>query len=225
MRLLGEPFSAQARPVSEEVYRRLRDMIFNGELKCDEHLVERRIAEKLMVSRTPVREALRKLEAEGLAKREPYRGLVVARFTSEDLIEIMEIRETLEGLASQLAAINRTPEELARLKVLLDELDDSLGSEDHSRFLELHSEFHDAIYRAAHRPRLYNLLASVVERTEGFPRIGYKAAGRSRQAQEEHREIFARLRDKDAVAAGEIARLHIRHAKDALLLVLKPPAE
>lgn len=219
MRLLGERTLEVSQPASEEVYRKLRDMIFSGELQHDEHLVERRLAEMLLVSRTPVREALRKLEAEGLVKREPYRGLVVAEFTPEDFIEVLEIREVLEGLATQLAAANKAGDHLAELGILLAQMEQCLNAGED--FANLHLRFHNTIYLAAKRPRLYNLISSVQEHTEAFPRIGYKMAGRGKQALEEHKEIYQRISVGDAVAAGEIARIHIRHAKDALLAVLE----
>ncbi|HHY46230.1 MAG TPA: GntR family transcriptional regulator [Firmicutes bacterium] len=221
MKLLGDQALVVYQPAGEGVFQKLRRMILDGELKHGEHLVERRLAEMMHVSRTPVREALRKLEAEGLVRREPYRGLVVVKFTPQDAVEIFRIREVLEGLATQLAASHRSGTHLRTLRSLLAKMEKALDNGDEEGFGKLHVQFHDAIYRAAESPRLYNLITSVREYLESFTRIGYRLPGRKQQACEEHRGIVERIASGDVISAEEIARMHIRHSKDALLAILE----
>lgn len=221
MRLLGERNLEVAQPAGEEVFRQLRTMIIAGEIKHGEHLVERRLAEMLNVSRTPIREALRKLEAEGLVNREAYRGLVVASLTAEDLIEILRIREVLEGLATSLAAARHSHLQLRKLRNLVTKMETASHDKDPETFTRLHLQFHEAVQAAAASPRLYNLISSAREHLEGFTRIGYRRSGRSAQAHEEHLRIVERIAARDEAGAEEVARLHVRHSEDALLAVLR----
>jgi DNA-binding GntR family transcriptional regulator len=220
MPLLAEPTPVRTQPAGEEVFRTLRRMILSGQVRPEERLIERHLAGLLNVSRTPVREALRKLEAEGLVRREPYRGLVVARLDTEDLMEIEDIREVLEGLAARLAASRRPRHHLKTLQSLASRLTKACVNDDHETLTRLHGQFHDAIALAAESPRLYGLLATLRDYLECFAAIGYRQVGRSRQACEEHCRIVAHLVAGDAPAAEETARLHIRHSKDALLAVV-----
>lgn len=219
-KILGDNLVETTKPAGEEVFQVLRRMILNGELQRGERLVERRLAVALKVSRTPVREALRKLEAEGLLRREAYRGLVVAQFTPEDAEEILKIREVLEGLATQLAATRRTSAQLRSLKSILTKMNAAAEAEEHEAFGRLHRQFHETICLMAGGSRLYTLVQSIGEYLDSFTEIGYKHMGRSQQAREEHTELFARISAGDAAGAEEIARTHIRHSKDALLAVL-----
>lgn len=224
MRLLADQGPVVAPPAGEEVFRALRRMILSGELRHGEHLVERRVAETLHVSRTPVREALRKLEAEGLVRREAYRSLVVASLSAEDIVEISRIREVLEGLAAELAASRCSRSQLRTLRSLLSRMEKSFPGEtagpEHEAFTRLHAEFHDTLSRASESPRLYHLLSTLRDYLESFATLGYRQLGRTRQACVEHQAIVERIAAGDAEAAAETARAHVRHSKEALLAVL-----
>lgn len=220
MKLLGDQTPVVAQPASEEVYRTLRRMILQGELAHAEHLVERRLAERLGVSRTPVREALRTLEAEGLVRRAPYRGLVVASITAADVEEIFHIREVLEGLAAHLAAERRSRSHLKTLRGLLPKMEKAFADNDPEAFGDLHRQFHDTLALASASPKLHSLLSTLREYLS-FAALGYAQLGRSQQACEEHRTIVERIASGDAAAAEEVTRAHIRHSKHALLAVLR----
>lgn len=220
MRLLGEQNLTVSQPAGEEVFKRIRRMILDGELKDGERLIERRLGEMLNVSRTPVREALRKLEAEGLLRREPYHGLLVAKLTPEDAVEILSIREVLEGLAANLAAARRSTQRLRTLRGLLGKMEKAFAGNDSESFGTTHIEFHETICAAAESPRLLQLVSSVEEYLHSFTSIGYRLDGRSRQACQEHREILECIATRDGVVAEEKARAHVRHSREALLAVL-----
>lgn len=219
MKLLGDQGFVMAQPAGEEIYRTLRRLILAGELPRDEHLVERRLAQQLNVSRTPVREALRKLEAEGLVRRAPYRGLVVTSLTVEDVEEIYRLREVLEGLAANLAAGRRPRSHLKLLRSLLPKIEKAFADNDPEGFGQVHIQFHDTLALASGSPKLHSLLATLRDYLASAA-LGYAHLGRSRQACEEHRAIVHHIASGNAAAAEEAARLHIRHSKDALLAVL-----
>lgn len=224
MPLLSDPTPVVAQPASEEVFRTLRRMILAGQLRHGEHLVERRLAEQLRVSRTPIREALRKLEAEGLVRREPYRGLVVASLTPEEVNEISLIREVLEGLAARQAALHRTQANLRTLRSLLRQMENASRDKTDGApgdFADLHARFHDTLVLAAASPRLRSFLSTLRDYLESFASLGYRQSGRGRQAFAEHQEIVQHIAAGKADQAEEVARLHIRHSKDALLAVLQ----
>lgn len=223
MRLVGDRGPVVVQPASEEVYRVLRRMILNGELREEGQLVERRLARQMNVSRTPVREALRKLEAEGLVERAPYRGLVVADLKSEDVAEISQVREVLEGLAARLAADRRTKAQVKSLRTLVTRMEKAQAAEDVEAFGRLHLRFHDALSEVAGSPRLYGLLSGLREYL-AVAALGYQNVGRTEQACEEHRIIVECIASGDPAGAETATREHIRHSKEALLAVLRATA-
>ncbi|MCR4424885.1 MAG: GntR family transcriptional regulator [Firmicutes bacterium] len=225
MKILRTDESDSFQPAGYEVFQRLRAMILDGEIPCGERLVERRLAEAMLVSRTPVREALKKLEAEGLVHRCRYGGLVVSRISPEDAIEIFRIREVLEGLATQLAATLRDEEDLEVLSDLFKKMNDAIRDRDDERFNRLNAQFHERIYAAAHSPRLYALIANVREYLRSYARIGFRNWGRPVRSNEEHRRILEELQRGDAIGAEEAARHHIRQSLEAALGVLRENAE
>lgn len=220
VRLIGDQGPVVVQPAGEEVYRVLRRMILSGELREEGQLVERRLARQLGVSRTPVREALRKLEAEGLVERAPYRGLVVADLKSEDVEEMFHIREVLEGLAARLAATRRTKAHVRALRSLATRMEKAREQEDVETFGRLHLRFHNAFAQAAGSPRLYGLLSGLQEYLS-VAAMGYQYVGRTQQACEEHRALVERIAEGEADQAEAAARAHIRHSKEALLAVLR----
>ncbi|RME43612.1 MAG: GntR family transcriptional regulator [Caldilineae bacterium] len=137
---------------------RLREAILRGQLKPGQKLDQNEIAEHLNVSRSPVREALRTLEAEGLVQVYPHRGAVVAELSAEEVAEISQIRVVLEGMAARLAAPKLDDERIATLQAVLDELN---RTTDLDRWVTLNRRFHHTIYRAANRPRLLSLIQNL----------------------------------------------------------------
>ena len=145
-------------PVGYETFVQLRSMIISGALKEGTRLVERKLAAELKVSRTPVREALKRLEAEGLVQSNRSGGLIVTTFSQADIEEIFTIREALEGCATGIAALRRTPEALDAMSEQMELLQSSAEAGDIDGFWRLNLEFHALIYEAAASPRLYRML-------------------------------------------------------------------
>ena len=150
-------------PLRDVVFNTLRQAILRGELKPGERLMEIQLANKLGVSRTPIREAIRKLELEGLVLMIPRKGAEVADITEKSLRDVLEVREALEELAVRLACDKIKEEELEELKEAAQEFKETLDCEDVTRFAEADVKFHDIIYRTTDNERLIQLLYNLRE--------------------------------------------------------------
>ena len=150
-------------PLRDVVFNTLREAILKGELQPGERLMELQLASKLGVSRTPIREAIRMLEQEGLAVTMPRKGAEVARMTLKDMEDVLEVREALDELAAIIACAKITDEQLENLKSIRDEFKKSLDSGDVKKIAEEDVRFHDAIYEATDNAKLIALTNNIRE--------------------------------------------------------------
>ena len=150
-------------PLREVVFNTLRQAILKGELKPGERLMEIALAEKLGVSRTPIREAMRKLELEGLVVMIPRRGAQVANITEKDLNDVLEVRITLENMAIEKACTNMTEEDVQELEKVARDFERSTAEGDLVKMAEADVNFHETIYRAADNKRLMQVLNNLRE--------------------------------------------------------------
>ncbi|PRR73617.1 GntR family transcriptional regulator [Neomoorella humiferrea] len=221
MESILEPIDLQNyQPVRQEAYNALREAILTGRLEPGTRLVERKIAKQLGVSRTPVREAIRKLELEGLVEHLPRRGVVVARMSVREAWEVYSIRAVLEGLAARLAAERINPMQLKKLNELVSAMEKACDEEDYVKLQELHLEFNSIICKAAESPRLHQMIDNLVDYIVGFTKIGYSVPGRTRAATREHRELLEALMNGDGEKAEKIARQHIENSRQAYFMQL-----
>lgn len=202
-------------PVRQEAYQALREAILTGRLEPGTRLVEREIARQLGVSRTPVREAIRKLELEGLVEHQPRRGVVVARMSTREAFEVYSIRAVLEGLAARLAAEHINQVQLRRLNEIVDAMERACEEDDNERLQELHQEFNETVWSAAESPRLHQMINNLADYIVGFTRVGYGVPGRVRAATREHRELVEALARGDGEKAEKLARQHIENSRHA----------
>ena len=150
-------------PLRDVVFNTLRQAILRGELKPGERLMEIQLANKLGVSRTPIREAIRKLELEGLVLMIPRKGAEVARMTLKDMEDVLEVREALDELAAKIACKKISDEQLAKLKTIRDEFKKSMDSGDVKKIAEEDVKFHDAIYEATDNAKLVSMMNNIRE--------------------------------------------------------------
>jgi len=205
----------QSPDIREKVYHKLRAALLSGELGPGERLVERKLAAKLGVSRTPVREAIRMLELEGLARHVPGVGSVKAELNAGVVLEIYSIRAVLEGLAARLAAERIGEGNLARLAEICTVMEACIDGNDVAELEELHREFHDLVYRCAESPRLAQMISSVVGHVAGFTRRGYAEPGRLEQAASEHRQLARAIGLREGMLAERIVREHVENSRRA----------
>ena len=194
---------------ADAAYQALRQGILRGDLAAGERLRSDALAGELKVSRTPVREALRKLEAEGLVERSGS-GLIVREFSEKDLTELFYVREALEGMAARLAAENATPSEIGEIRELLDDMEAVRQRGDVVALRPLTGEFHQLICRAAHNDRLLQSLKSLLEHVRQMQTSTLYVEGRPAEALKEHRELLRAIEVHDADRAEKLARTHRR---------------
>ena len=150
-------------PLRDVVFNTLREAILKGELKPGERLMELQLAAKLGVSRTPIREAIRMLEQEGLAVTIPRKGAEVARMTEKDMEDVLQIRDALDELAASIACEQISEEELAELRHTMHEFEESTKTGDVKRIAEADVRFHDIIYHEKNFPILIREHSQIVE--------------------------------------------------------------
>lgn len=202
-------------PRGARVYESLRESIRSGRLPPGERLRETDIAERLGVSRTPVREALRRLQSDGLVTFAPWRGMTVAALDLAQLEELYDMREVLESAAARFAATNASDADVAWLRSLLEE--QSAAGSEAGALERINRAFHDAIYRAAHNRYLLGALSSLADSLGLLKNTTFSIAGRPESGLAEHRRIVDAIADRDPEAAEDAARRHIAKARDLRL--------
>jgi DNA-binding GntR family transcriptional regulator len=195
---------------AEAVYSTLRHCIVLGDLAPGERLLSDGLATRLGVSRTPVREALRKLEAEGLVAASPRLGLVVREISEQDLAEIFTIREALEATGARLAAESATAAEISDMRELLEDMDAARQRGELQLFRELTAEFHLAVCRAGHNGRLLRMLKDLQDQVRHLKTSTLFIKGRAQEALQEHRDLLLALEARDPERAEAVSRSHRR---------------
>ncbi len=204
-------------PLREVVCETLRDAIRKGVLKPGERLMEIQLAEELGVSRTPVREAIRKLELEGYVIMMPRRGTYVANLSIRDVNEVFEIRTSLDSLASGLAAERITDEELERLQRLLVLIGGYIESNNMEKIVETDTEFHDLLYQASRNSRLVGIIFNLREQLTRFRATSMAFPGRLKETLEEHRRLVEAIAQGDVKEAQAAAEDHMEKSEQTLL--------
>lgn len=197
---------------ADAVYNALVEEIVSGLLPQGTHLVEERLAALFTVSRTPVREALMRLENEHVAERDRHRGLVVSYVTGQQIIDVYVIREALDGIAASLAARYASPIDIAELEHLNELMIASGQAKDYSRMARLNIDFHTVLARASRNQMLQRFVHDIHRWVQRIPATTLSEPKRAEQASTEHRRLVAALKSNDSVAAEEVARSHIRAA-------------
>lgn len=212
-------------PLRDVVFNTLRQAILRGELKPGERLMEIALANRLGVSRTPVREAIRMLELEGLVIMIPRRGAQVAQITEQDLNDVLEVRLGLEELAVRFACERITDEEIKALGLAVKEFEKKMSNNDLSAQAEADVKFHEIIYGATHNQRLVQIINNIREQMYRY-RIEYLKDVESRKTLvKEHYEICDALKRRDAESAVEKMCIHIRNQQEAILRSLEHEQE
>ena len=201
-------------PLRLQVYRSLREAIVTGKLKPGERIVEDRVCAELGVSRSPLREALRRLEGEGLVSILPRRGAVVTEVTDRDGVNLFAVREVLEGLAARQAARHITADELAELENICREMADRIEAKDAAHIVVLNTQFHDLIAKASRNRWARDFLAAIRAQTRRIYRSSIESPGRAPNSLAEHLLILDVLKTGDSEAAERLAREHVGKARD-----------
>lgn len=208
-------------PLRDVVFNTLRQAILRGELKPGERLMEIQLANKLGVSRTPIREAMRKLELEGLVLMIPRKGAEVAEITEKSLRDVLEVRKVLEELSVQLACEKMTEEGIEELKVAAALFKETLDSQDITKIAETDVQFHDIIYAATDNPKLIQLLNNLREQMYRY-RVEYlKRKEFHEQLLKEHEDIIETISNHRKAEASEIICQHINNQVGAVIDIIR----
>ena len=212
-------------PLRDVVFNTLREAILKGELKPGERLMELQLAAKLGVSRTPIREAIRMLEQEGLAVTIPRKGAEVAKMTEKDMEDVLQIRDALDELAASIACEQMTKEQLDTLTETMHEFEESTKSKDLKKIAAADVQFHDIIYQATGNPKLVNMLNNLREQMYRYRLEYIKDEDKRQILQLEHEKILAALRLRHMAEAKAVARGHIDNQEITVLKNLKERKE
>lgn len=208
-------------PLRDVVFNTLRQAILRGELKPGERLMEIQLANKLGVSRTPVREAIRKLELEGLVLMIPRKGAEVADISEKSLRDVLEVRKALEELAARLACDKIRKAQLTKLRRAAEDFRKILKSNDITQIAEADVCFHDIIYEATENQKLIQLLNNLREQMYRY-RIEYlKHREVYQQLLQEHEEIILRIGNKEKEEAVEVVCKHIDNQVETVMDVIR----
>ena len=208
-------------PLREAVCETLRDAIRKGILEPGERLMEVQLADELGISRTPVREAIRKLEQEGYVIMMPRRGTYVSDISTNDVKEIFEIRSALESLAAGLAARRIEPDELETLQNLLMEIEGYIAKNDIEKIVETDIKFHGLLYKVSRNERLVNIISNLKEQLARFRTLSMSYPGRLQETLEEHSEMVEAIANGDVSAARDAAEHHMERAEKTLLKAMR----
>ncbi|MDO5422305.1 MAG: GntR family transcriptional regulator [Eubacteriales bacterium] len=207
-------------PLRDVVFNTLRQAILRGELQPGERLMEIQLAQRLGVSRTPVREAIRKLELEGLVLMIPRRGAVVAEITKQDLEDVLEVRAALEELAVKDACDHITEDQLQELKKAANEFKRTLEGTDLVACAQADINFHEIIYSATNNRRLVQMLNNLREQMYRYRMENLKDKRTHKTLVEEHDAIRRALKKHDKEKAGAAINIHIENQKRSILASL-----
>ena len=204
-------------PLRDVVFNTLRQAILTGDLKPGERLMEIHLANKLGVSRTPIREAIRKLELEGLVTMIPRRGAEVAQITEKSMNDVLEVRRAMDALCVELACERITEEALAALKSACDGFEQAVKTRDVKKIAQADVALHDIIVQATGNQRLVQLVNNLSEQMYRYRFEYIKDFSQHEKLVEEHRIIYESLVRKDKETASEAAKTHIDNQKKAII--------
>ncbi len=214
-------FKKKTIPVRERIYEHLKSAILSGHFSPGERLTEEHLAEKLSVSRTPIREALHKLESEGLIKIRKKRGFIVSRDSREEVEELFELRSILEGYALRVISKSISEETLHQLEGFIPNAEEALRRKKIEDVFKWNTRFHDTLHElVASKTRLHRLIVNMRKYVLRYRRDTLSNLEGVKRTIDGHRKIILALRLRDPALCEHIMREHIREAKEDALQTL-----
>lgn len=204
-------------PLRDVVFNTLRQAILTGELKPGERLMEIHLANKLGVSRTPIREAIRKLELEGLVTMIPRRGAEVAQITEKSMNDVLEVRRAMDALCAELACERITDQETEQLRQACVAFETAVKTKEVKKIAQADVELHDIIVQATGNQRLVQLINNLSEQMYRYRFIYISEESGHDNLIAEHREIYESIAARDKVRAANAAKLHIDNQEKSII--------
>lgn len=212
---------SQNKPLNEIVFEGLRNAIIKGVIPVGERINESVYADRMNISRTPIREALRRIQEEGLVEYVPNFGVVVKKVTIEDALEIYQIRKALDILATHNAMRIMTEEQFDEMESLLKKTDEADAKENYKEVIELSKQFNDMIYANCNMPRLGVIVLKLRQYLMRFRDISLTENDRRRKALDEHWLLYQNMRKKNYEAVAMITEEHLAYSEQFILKEMK----
>lgn len=206
---------------SEWVYQLLKEKILSSQFEPLQRVIADQIARELGTSVIPVREAIQRLETEGLVEIEPYVGARVAAVSETMMVELFEMRKVLEPLLAKSAASAVTPEALAELEALCDRMDAALAANDMLEYSRINFQFHNSMYQLSPWKTMYQMVRSIWDKSARSRWVFSLAPNQAAESQAEHREMLQALRDRNEAVLHELCRRQKERAFERYLEALR----
>jgi len=207
------------RPLSETAYQNLRQAIFSGRFRPGDRLLEGELAASLGISRTPLREAMQRLEAEGLLTAAPRRGLVVTELERDEIAALYAVREVLEGLAGSLAAQHASSPEIDAMRELLDR-QARASKHDAESLAQLNKQFRELVHLASRNKFLISALETLEIPVAALPSPAFATSGHGAAAHRDHAELLKAIEKRDSERAAELSSAHMAAMARLQILML-----
>ena len=207
----------ERKSLGEHVFESLKQAIIRGKISADEWLVESHIAETLGISRTPVREAIHKLEREGLIERQPRGGFTVLGLNRDDIEETFGLRGLLEGYAARLAAVKHNAQELKSLEKKIEEFQKALDLKKMDSLPAINTEFHDLLYALSKSPKLISMINGLRDQIYRYREMILKEPKFASTSNLDHRRMLKYIRKRDAEGAERMVKDHILRGQAMVL--------
>ena len=220
---MENPFAhvTENRPIREIAYEQLKFAIITGQIPAGSRIVETAYADKLHISRTPLREALQKLERDGLVEYVLHRGVIVRAFTISDIEEIFAIRNAMMMLLLPSVVENATEEAIDGLQEIVDGIEKALAEENMEKVADLNRAFHHGIEKLSDKLRIMRVIESQEEYIMRFSAVSIANIERRNVVNQEHYRMVEMLRNKDLEGLMELTRQHLEESKQACLTAVK----
>ncbi len=207
--------------LTNKAYDFIKSAIFNMELRPGQPLMDNDLAQRIQVSRTPIREALRRLETERLVVHDPHKGWKVCSLSLDDIQQIFDLKESLEGLAARRAVERISRKDAQKLLRIVDGMEEASRSRDHQAWVALDVQYHEIIFRASGNERLKQIVNNLNDQWRRL-RLGHLAVeGRIERSSEEHRCIAEAIALHDGDRAEAMMRQHLENLKRSLISLLE----
>jgi len=215
--VLGGMRVARKKSLREEVYESLKKSILHGKLKGGQRLIEEQLAFQIGISRTPVREAFHKLERDELVTRLPKGGFAVREFTKEDVEEIFGIRSALESYAAYLATLHISPEKIFNLEKKIEEAEKALKSGDDDKVVQLHTEFHDLLYKSCRSKKLIEMINNFRDYFYRYRSALLRTEKGVYVSIEGHRQMLGAMKKKNPRLVERLVQKHLERGKELVI--------
>lgn len=210
---------------SEVAYEKLRQEVFNGELKPGDKVIVPDLSKMLGISDIPIREAIKRLETEGFLENTPHVGTIVKKIDMREYIEFFLIRIELESLATKLATQYIQENDLTFLEQKIDEMESALNNNDLRSFTVLHKDFHCKIYNSSPYTYLSKLIVNLWDKNTLVKDVFFIVPQRAGESDREHRQILAAIRSRKAILAGKLVRQQKQRSLNAIIEFMKNKEE